>query len=160
MEMKFRAWDIEEKRYRDDGQLQMYNDGEWTYYVENHCQCGYSCNAEWLCKNRIILEWYTGFKDKKRTEEFPEGQEIYEGDVVEQDREDSFPKYNTGEIVYDDHRGRYLIRYFKKITKNSFLRKLGKNGDVITDVSGDYLYGKLVYWPMEVIGTIHQDTEK
>lgn len=25
---------------------------------------------------------YTGLKDKKRTEEYPEGQEIYEGDIV------------------------------------------------------------------------------
>lgn len=29
------------------------------------------------------LMQYTGLKDKKRTEEYPEGQEIYEGDLVE-----------------------------------------------------------------------------
>ncbi len=29
------------------------------------------------------LREYTGLKDSKRTEEYPEGQEIYEGDVLE-----------------------------------------------------------------------------
>ena len=30
----------------------------------------------------LIIEQYTGLKDKKRTEEFPEGQKIFEGDKL------------------------------------------------------------------------------
>lgn len=40
---------------------------------------------------------YIGLKDKKRTPEFPEGQEIYEGDIVKD-------KYSIGiyEVVYNN----------------------------------------------------------
>ena len=33
-----------------------------------------------------FIEQYTGLKDKKRTEEFPEGQKIFEGDKVKDGR--------------------------------------------------------------------------
>ena len=35
-----------------------------------------------VCADRYILEQYTCHKDMKRTEEFPEGQKIFEGDKV------------------------------------------------------------------------------
>lgn len=74
----FRAWDKEEKRYRDDGQLQIDSDGEWTYYIQGHCQCGSGCADEWLCENRIVIEWSTGLKDKKGVD-----LEWYAGDIIQ-----------------------------------------------------------------------------
>ena len=41
---------------------------------------------------------YTGLKDSKRTEEYPEGQEIYEGDIVQYHPEANM---GTGPVVYE-----------------------------------------------------------
>ena len=37
---------------------------------------------EWIEVDPATVGQYTGLKDGKRTEEYPEGQEIYEGDIV------------------------------------------------------------------------------
>ena len=66
-EIKFRAWKKSESRYV-----------LWNELLSNpeHLK---------LVLERIMyesLEQFTGQKDKKRTEEYPDGQEIYEGDKV------------------------------------------------------------------------------
>jgi hypothetical protein len=65
-EIKFRAWDG----------VGM-NNWEW-FKLQSHA-------ADWLDQN-ATSDWYvmqyTGLKDKKRTPDYPDGQEIYEGDVV------------------------------------------------------------------------------
>ena len=50
----------------------------------------------------VILRQFTGLHDCKRTKEYPEGQEIYEGDIV---------KCNDkiGEVKYDEQQGAYII---------------------------------------------------
>ena len=72
-EIKFRAWDGTAMFYESNLLADKVN----TYFM--------TMNGL-LIKNGVQLDWplmqYTGLKDKKRTEEFPEGQEIYEGDVV------------------------------------------------------------------------------
>lgn len=75
-EIKFRAWDKREKRWYD------YEDSE--VFIDLHGQpLIYTAENPYPFANTDIqLMQYTGLKDSKRTEEYPEGQEIYEGDIV------------------------------------------------------------------------------
>jgi len=66
-------------------------EGEWKYgwYYYNHFTDEHKI---FVCKDHSTYDIYdvipetvgqqVGFKDKKRTKEYPEGQEIYEGDKV------------------------------------------------------------------------------
>jgi len=68
------------------------DNGEWVYgsligsdvivgdiieFTEEYFNCEYW----WRVKPETVGQ-YTGLKDSKRTEEYPEGQEIYEGDII------------------------------------------------------------------------------
>ncbi len=109
---------------------------------------GHSTNVSY----RFILMQYTGLTDSK-------GAEVFEGDVIKQDREDSFSSYNTGEVGYCSFRGLFVVRYFKKIMPEGFLRRLAEDGEIIADTTYTYMYEKLTGWPFEVIGNIHENPE-
>ena len=71
-EIKFRAWDMERN--------------EWCYSDTNGLHdFFYGLQDGQL--DRETLGESTGLHDKKRTEEYPEGQEIYEGDIVTEDEQ-------------------------------------------------------------------------
>ena len=72
-EMKFRAWDIEANTYVEIG-FDFRIDGNGNIYRRVWGE------TVWDRTTNLILEQFTGLKDKKRTKEYPEGQEIYEGD--------------------------------------------------------------------------------
>ena len=76
---------------------------------------------------------YTGLKDRKRTPEYPEGQEIYEGDIVKLDtpEADVFKTRNRA-IIFNPTFAQFCV-------------------DPCTSIA---------HWPsVEVIGTLHENPE-
>jgi|SaaInlV_120m_DNA_4_1040238.scaffolds.fasta_scaffold17499_5 hypothetical protein len=71
-DIKFRAWDKENKVMYDLGYF-----GDIFFGTNHEEEYGND-----LTKYEVMQ--YTGLKDSKRTEEYPEGQEIYEGDIVKE----------------------------------------------------------------------------
>ncbi len=98
-EIKFRVWDEEYKEYGQPfTKFVTAEDGSEFEFVAFRFSYGIISLSDALKNpNRYITEQYTGLKDKKRTEEFPEGQEIYEGDIVKADW-----RVGKWEIVFSD----------------------------------------------------------
>ena len=86
-ENKFRAWDKELGIFQDDENIFINQDG--GVYREDE--------GIWY-ENRYDIQFYTGLRDGKRTEEYPEGQEICDGDIVQYHPEANM---GTGEVVYE-----------------------------------------------------------
>ena len=83
-----------------------------------------------------IIREYTGLKDCKRTEEYPEGQEIFKGDIVQID---------TGHkavCIYCNERGEYRFNLMR-----SYL------------FGGSASYAYCFYEQFEKIGNIHENPE-
>lgn len=76
--IKFRAWDRELRIMRKVVLMNTAcgNPRDQSIYFCDDIGKGYSHASE------VDLMQFTGLRDCKRTEEYPEGQEIYEGDVV------------------------------------------------------------------------------
>jgi len=92
-EIKFRAWDINHQIMCTVNQMVFFSDGHISIATGDYA----------LLRNisNFILEQSTGEMDRKRTPEFPKGQEIWEGDDVKAS-------------IYDDEEPQILTVYFEK----------------------------------------------
>lgn len=61
----------------------------------------------WFEVDPATVGQYTGLKDCKRTEECPDGQEIYEGDIVNRLTNDAV--FETGVVQWSDYLSSWLI---------------------------------------------------
>ena len=111
--------------------------GEWVYGDLLHPDLygnGYSIEDFTKGKNNcfdVIPETvgqYTGLRDCKRTEEYPEGQKIFEGDIIRE---------NYGYGAYDDFCVVFCLGGFNMIyiqTNKGKYAWYGENGEVVGNI--------------------------
>ncbi len=76
----------------------------WKYSIDG--------KTNWNGQGRAVIDFddseqYTGLKDKKRTKEFPDGQPIYEGDIVKGVWQCDKKTIRTGVVKYWENFGLY-----------------------------------------------------
>jgi uncharacterized phage protein (TIGR01671 family) len=127
-EIKFRAWN----------NIEMKNVDQITFTKKTWlCEDGYGVSMPY--QPSVTLMQYTGLKDKKRTEQFPEGQEIYEGDIL---ADKNNLDVSMTIVEYDEFLGSYI---FKHLAEESLYFRNETYSIYITEV--------------EVIGNVYQNPE-
>ena len=131
-ETKFRAWDG--KRMLTVGSFDTVNSGRSPRRIK-----GPKIDPlEYLTVNQCEIMQYTGLHDKKRTEEYPEGQEIYEGDIVRS----AHPNVKLLKVGFQD--GGFVDIPIDQDFRDNPLRLCPDNS---------------LLWDCEVIGNTHENPE-
>lgn len=128
-EIKFRAWSINNNCYVSidiHATPLRYNPSTGQMYYD-----GLNVTSQY------IMEQYIGRKDCKRTKEFPEGQEIYEGDIVKCKTQVGHIKFDYCTVVYCSQYASY---------------KCATNRDTFTGLTHHYEN-------IEIIGNKHENPE-
>lgn len=142
--IKFRAWLVDEKRMVDVGSIIDLRDENgmriWPYKEDP--------GKNWLEGDRCEIMQFTGLHDK-------DGKEIYEGDVLGEEGDDSVKDIvRFGEIELDrdsfDVSYAYQGFYIQYPDGGTNCLNSGKNGKVLYGANTDR---------MMVIGNIHQDPQ-
>ncbi len=125
MEIKFRIYDKGNKHFINKGEGQSLSD---IVYLENN---GIIDTQE----DNYIFQQYVG--------QLEDDTEIYEGDIMETDRSDSFPSWNRGIVIYAESACGFYIKYLKDAPKEF----------------PEVQYSAMNQWDMEVIGNIFENPE-
>lgn len=149
--MKFRVWDNENNKYFEPTYMAYAGKLEELVMKPNGRLAIRTMDEfidESMFPNRFIVELSTGLKDSQRTEEHPEGQEIYEGEIA---------KDNYGRIFFIKF-GEYGQSGCKDSSELGFFaycaEKKYRNWGIRKD---------LIFWirdaGLEVIGNIRENPE-
>lgn len=144
-EHKFRAWVVDE--YNDDGNTpKTMKLIEWNshFFSDTSPVTNYSGEFPEPDDPCIILEEYIGRKDRKRTEEYPEGQEIYDGDIVKY--------YWLAPIDHEGKKYTFLRVEYSPELMNYVLTEYGED----KCFSFNLIYNTENY---EIVGNINQNLE-
>jgi uncharacterized phage protein (TIGR01671 family) len=133
-ELKFRAWNKKEK--------QMYFNSRLDLFFRHMIYIG---------KEFEIMQ-YTGLHDNKRTTEYPEGQEIYEGDIIRYTNEiEEIFHEEIGIVVFEQAECNFCIQRTVVNLENYPVPKTTHTIYLIDNVQYHAAY--------EVIGNIYENPE-
>ncbi len=127
-DMKFKVWDIKNKCWLKQKGISLSSDGKRVFFYPH------TIPSPAIVGKDVIVVFYTGLKDKKRTKEYPKGQEIYEGDIL------SRRTQATSHLVvkWDRYFAKYHMHGFRLDVHKGFMQgltaKQAKKHEVIGDI--------------------------
>jgi len=126
-EIKFRAWDEKNKIMHNDFQfIKSGNEGkDWVVFLSDKQPDFETAMKNPYFSQQLKIMQYTGIKDKKRTPEFPEGQEVYEGDKVKT------PYQSTARLVWSNTFACFCLETIDDIVKDDIMYNLRDIEEVI-----------------------------
>lgn len=81
-----------------------------THYIQEYDPKTLKAIADYIVVPETVSQ-STGFKDKKRTKEYPDGQEIYGGDIViGHPNLKENEKLSAGEVFWQESLGRFAVK--------------------------------------------------
>lgn len=127
---EFRAWDKQQKKML---QLKGFTQNTNTVWYTLYFDSGFTSVR--IPQDAILMQ-YTGFKDKKRTKEYPDGQKIFEGDICEVEYADG----RKVKAVVEFNDGCFDLHFQEAVNCNKYR---------------DYLKCHTINHTVKVIGNIH-----
>jgi len=145
-EIKFRAWDGKVMRYYclrgflESRKCLVFHENFHDELVDDYF---------YLPENKFDGEimQFTGLRDKN-------GVEIWEHDILDVERTDSFPMFNKAVVVYSDYYGAFLMQYTNECEPSWIIVK-----ESIRSTDGTAIFEYCTGWPIAVIGNIHENTD-
>ena len=149
-EIRFRAWDKEEKLMAYDIHDEYDSIGGVRYWkngANTDIQPCESSFCSYLDSDNYIVMQFSGIRDIN-------GREVFEGDIVKVDRNDSFSSFNNAIVGYADTYGAFLLQYTKNATPGGIISR-----ESIHSEDGMTIYDYCTAWEIEVIGNIYENGE-